>query len=325
MNPIEAFRYGWCSAWRARAAAILFWLLYSLAAALVAAPATFLLYRPLAHSRLAQALVERFDFAWLMELTPVGGAAGAMLTAGALLAALVTWLLGVLLAGGALAQLCEYWPRFSLEQFLGAAGRNFGRLLRLSLFGLPCYALAALVAHLPLIVVRQIYGDGMEYAPIGIAKIVSTALTVLALGLVATCLDYAKVRLAADDVRGAGKALLHGFAFVFRHFARTLGVWLLNALLFLAVGVVYLLITNELSSALLVTISLVILLQQLFIVFRAFQRIAAWGAAAALYAALRPVLLPPEEPAGVPASAGGTPPTLAASAKAALDAPPESD
>ena len=279
MNPIEAFRYGWCSAWRARAAAILFWLLYSLAAALVAAPATFLLYRPLAHSRLAQGLVERFDFAWLMELTPVGG----------------------------------------------AAGRNFGRLLRLSLFGLPCYALAALVAHLPLIVVRQIYGDGMEYAPIGIAKIVSTALTVLALGLVATCLDYAKVRLAADDVRGAGKALLHGFAFVFRHFARTLGVWLLNALLFLAVGVVYLLITNELSSALLVTISLVILLQQLFIVFRAFQRIAAWGAAAALYAALRPVLLPPEEPAGVPASAGGTPPTLAASAKAALDAPPESD
>jgi hypothetical protein len=321
MTSFHAFRFGWPGAWRARSAAVLFWMLYSLVAAIVAAPAAFLLIQPLAHSRLGQTLVEHFDLAWVMELTPLGDAAIGMLTAGAIVAALLTWLLGVLLAGGALAGLYEGWPHFTLERFSGAAGRYFWRLFRLSLFGLPCYALAALIAHLPLMVARKVYGEGMEAAPVAIARIVSMVLTVILLGLAGTALDYAKLRLIGDDVRGAFKALLHGFRFFVRHFVRTANLWAMNGILFLAVGLVYLMTTNALTGASYAVIGATLVLQQLFIFFRVFLRLAGWGGAAALYAALRPLALPPEEPIGVAVPVGETPPTFEAGAEAGIDFP----
>ena len=321
MTSFRAFRFGWQGAWRARAVAVLFWLLYSLVAAVVAVPAAVLLIQPLAHSRLGQTLVEHFDPTWLMDLTPLGDAAIGMLTAGAIVAALLTWLLSVLLAGGALAGLYEGWPRFKLERFCAAAGRYFWRLLRLSLFGLPCYALAALVARLPLIAARKVYGEGMVAGPIAIARIVSMVLTVILLGLVGTALDYARLRLIGDDVRGAFKALLHGFRFFLRHFVRTTNLWAMNGILFLAFGLVYLLTTNALTGASYAVIGATLVLQQLFIFFRVFLRLAGWGGAAALYAALRPLALPPEEPIGVLVPVGDTPPTFEAGAEAGIDFP----
>ena len=321
MTSFRAFRFGWLGAWRARSVAVLFWLCYSLAGAVVAAPAAFLLIQPLAHSRLGQKLVEHFDPTWLMDLTPLGDVAIGMLTAGAILAALLTWLLSVLLAGGALAGLYEGWPRFKLERFLRAAGRYFWRLFRLSLFGLPCYALAALIAHLPLTVARKVYGEGMVAGPIAITRIVSMVLTVILLGLVATALDYARLRLIGDDVHGAFRALLHGFRFFLRHFTRTTNLWALNGILFLAVGLVYLLTTNALTGASYAVIGATVLLQQLFIFFRVFLRLAGWGGAAALYAALWTPTLPPEELIGVAVPVGETPPTFEAGAEAGIEFP----
>jgi hypothetical protein len=225
----------------------------------------------------------------------------------------------VLFAGGVLAMLNERWERFSFTRFLASGGEYFWRILRLSLFGLVCYGLAYGLGRVPSALANKLYGKGMEGWPIGVAGIAGSVLTVLLFGWVATVLDYAKVRLVADNARGAFKALLRSFAFVCRHFWLTMSVWLMNAILFALVGAVYLLISKAIHASGTWTILLLIVVQQLFVFFRTAQRIAAWGAALAIFVALKE---PPLEPELVVAWTGGAPPELKAGAEAE---PPEWD
>ena len=134
-------------------------------------------------------------------------------------------------------------------------------------------------------------------------------------------LDYAKVRLVADDVRGSVMGLLWSFAFVFKHFGTTMGVWVMNAAVFAIMLGLYLAASNAMHPTATGTILLLVLLQQVFILFRTAQRVAVWGAALEIYQALKPAPaaavtlespadLPAEEPvlpAEVPAEHGESP------------------
>lgn len=289
MTAFRAFGRGWADAWRSKIALVLMWFTYALIAKLVAVPALVWLLAPLAHSRMADKLLARFDPGWFGELgESVNTVTGAFSAAGVLAAAL-TWLVAVLFAGGVLTMLHEHWERFSFADFLAASGRHFGRILRLSLLGLCCYGLTWLVGHLPSLIAGKLYGEGMEAWPLGVAGIASTALTLLLWGWIATILDYAKVRLVSDDVRGAFKALSRAFSFVLRHIPQTMGVWLLNAILFAVLGAAYLLVTKAFTASEAATILLLIVIQQAFILFRTAQRVAGWGAALEIYAKLKPI------------------------------------
>jgi hypothetical protein len=307
MTAFQAFHRGWAAASRSKVALVLMWFTYALIAKIVAVPAVAFLLEPLKHSRMASTLLSHFEVGWLGDLfdsahTAIGALAGA-----AALAGVLTWLVAILFAGGILTMLDEHWERFSLSPFLAAAGENFWRILRLSLFGLVCFALAWFLARLPLFTAKKIYGDGMEDWPIGVAGIVSSVLAVLLLGWVATVLDYAKVRLVSGHTRGAFKALLRSFAFVLRHFSKTMGVWLMNAILLALLGAAYLQFSNVLQANTTATIVLLIVVQQAFIFFRTAQRIAAWGSALEIHAACLPPVPPVTEPEIVASSAGTAP------------------
>jgi hypothetical protein len=210
----------------------------------------------------------------------------------------------------------EHWERFSFTLFCSGAGEHFWRILRLSLLGLVCYGLVWTLGRCPSLLAKKIYGEGMEAWPLGVAGIAGSVLTVLLLGWVATVLDYAKVRLVSGRTRGAFKALLRSFAFVFRHFSMTMGVWLMNALLFALLGVVYLLISNLMQPSATATILLLLVVQQVFIFFRTAQRVAAWGSALEIYGALWPPMHPPFESELIPSLASGGQPELSAGAEA---------
>lgn len=288
MTVFHAFGRGWMAAGRTKLALVLMWFTYALIAKLVALPALLWLLAPLSHSRMADRLLSNFDLGWLAELGEPASAAVAALSAVGVLAAVLTWLVAVLFAGGVLTMLIQRWERFSLSLFLAAAGQHFLPILRLSFFGVLCYGIAWLIAHVPSIVAGKLYGKGMLGAPIGIAAIVSSVLAVLLWGWVATVLDYAKIRLVNENARGAFNALLRSFAFVVRHTSQTMGVWLMNALLFALVGLGYLLASKALAGGAVVTIVLLVILQQAFVLFRTAQRIAGWGAAIEIYATLKP-------------------------------------
>jgi hypothetical protein len=108
-------------------------------------------------------------------------------------------------------------------------------------------------------------------------------------------LDYAKVRLVCDDTKGAMKALLRAFGFVHRNFRLTMGVWLLNALLFGVASLIYLQVSNSVTAVSMWAIALMIVWQQAYVLFRTAQRFAAWGAAIEVYSAMTPAPRPPIE------------------------------
>jgi hypothetical protein len=122
-----------------------------------------------------------------------------------------------------------------------------------------------------------------------VAGIAGNVLTVLLLGWMATVLDYAKVRLVCNDARGSVMGLLRSFAFVFKHFGKTMGVWLMNAVAFAGVLALYLAASNAMHPTLAGAILLLVILQQAFILFRTAQRIAVWDSAMEIYEALKPV------------------------------------
>jgi branched-subunit amino acid transport protein AzlD len=288
MTAIQAFGRGWAATSRSKAALSILWLFYALVALIVAAPAASMALQPLTHSRMAGRLLDSFDVAWLYEMHEPLGTAAAGLAQGAIVAALFTWLGTILLAGGVLTMLSECWDCFRFGPFLAGAGRHFWRLFRLSLLGLIGYGLAALAGSAPSMIATAIWKDGMEAWPMGVAGIAGSVLTVLLLGWMATALDYAKVRLVADDMRGSVMGLLRSFAFVFKHFGKTMGVWLMNAMVFVIVLALYLAASNAMHPTAAGTILLLVLLQQIFILFRTAQRVAVWDSALEIYQALKP-------------------------------------
>jgi hypothetical protein len=273
---------------RSKAALSILWLFYALVALIVAGPAATLALQPLAHSRMAGQLLEGFDLAWLSENVELLGSAGGALATAAIVAALFTWLGTVLLAGGVLTMLSERWGCFRFGPFLAGAGRNFWRLFRLGLLGLIGYGLALLAAAGPSMIVNAIHKEGMVYWPMGVAGIARSVLIVLLLGWMATVLDYAKVRVVCDDTRSSVMGLLRSFAFVFKHFGKTMGVWLMNAALFAIVGALYLAASNAMHPTQTGAILILVLTQQVFILFRAAQRIAVWGSTLEIHQALKP-------------------------------------
>lgn len=286
MTAFQAFRRGWSAASRSKLALLLMWFTYALIAKIVAVPAVLLLLDPLAHSRMANKLLSHFEVGWLGDLIDTANSAAGALSGAAAIAVVLTWLVAVLFAGGMITMLDEHWERFSFSLFCSGAGEHFWRILRLSLFGLIFYGLAWMLGRVPSLLAKKIYGQGMEGWPLSVAGIIGSALTVLLLGWVATVLDYAKVRLVSGRTRGSFKALMRSLAFVFRHFSMTMGVWLMNAILFGLLGVIYLKSSSAVDASTTGTIVLLIVVQQAFILFRTAQRIAAWGSALEIYGAL---------------------------------------
>ena len=319
MTAWQAFGRGWKAAGESKVALLLMWFTYALIAKIVAVPAIVWLLAQVVPSRMADELLARFDLTWIGDLVDSATPAASALAGSAALAAALTWLAAVLFAGGVLAMLTERWERFSFSRFLASAGEYFWRILRLSLFGFICYGLAYGLGRVPALLANKLYGKGMEGWPIGVAGIAGSVLTVLLFGCVATVLDYAKLRLVTDNGRGAFKALLRSFAFVYRHFWLTMSVWLMNALLFALAGVAYLLISKAIHATGTGTIVLLIVVQQLFVFFRTAQRVAGWGAALAIFVALKE---PPPEPELVVAWTGGAAPEPKTGAEAE---PPEWD
>jgi len=289
MRAIRAFLRGWAALARCKAALTIVWLFFALVALIVAAPAASMSMQMLGHSRMAGRLLERFDVAWFGEqLIPLGTAMAGFGPA-LVLTVVMAWLGSVLLAGGVIAQLNENPECFRLGPFLAGAGRNFWRFFRLSLFGLLGCGLALLIGSVPGMIVSAIYKDGMEAWPMGVAGIVDSVLIVLLLGWMVTVTDYAKVRLVVDDARSGVMAWLRSFAFVLRHFGTTMGIWALNALVFLIVLAVYLRMSNIMHPTAPGAIALLFVVQQVFVLFRTAQRIAVWGAAVDVYQELKPV------------------------------------
>ncbi len=296
---------------------VAYWFFHTLMAAFVAVPLMGVAISNLGHSRYGAELMRGFDASWVIELFYYvqGSPLGAIVPT-VVLAVFLLFVGSIFLAGGAVKMLVYDGPDYSPRMFYEGCGRYFWRFLRLAVYSVLFYAVAMIVTRLLRKLVENAWGEGMEDHQLTIAGWVVSGLMLLLFAVVGTAMDYAKVRLVADDSRKSLRAAFGSMRLVLTHLGRTMGVWLVLMLLLAVFVGVYLPVSNRLQGGGAGKILTLIVLQQFYVFSRVWLRMMAWGAAVELDPFVRPKPLPPPEPVFVPVEPEPEPPEFTAGAEA---------
>lgn len=279
----------------------LYWFTYSVLAALAALPLLGVAVPMLVHSRYSSELLKQFDMMFLVEA--LQAQPGAVDAASAIYPLIIFLTLtgGVFLAGGAVKLMVHDDTVYSPREFWSGCGEYFWRFLRLMIYSLVLYGIASILAGIMKKAADKVWGEGLEGAPIIMAGWAANAVLIFLCGIVSTAMDYAKVRLVTDESRKSLRACLGSLWLVLKN-PRAVGGWLILAILWIAVTLVYQPVANRTAVTTMPLILLLAIWQQLYIVVRVWLRFVSWGTAAEFDPVLRPRPLPPEEfvPAAAP-------------------------
>jgi hypothetical protein len=192
------------------------------------------------------------------------------------------------LAGGVLDLLTKE-KRFSAPSFFRACGTYLGRFLRIwILTAIVLLLVIALLSTLLGMVVGMVNAHADSEQAAGFAIIVSLTVFSLLLLLIFMASDYARVYTVVQDGHSSWKALGHGFLFVFRNTGSSLALHLLLLFLLGSAVALYLVLEGLIDIDRPITIFLVFLLQQLFMIGRAAIRVAFSAGEVALYEERKP-------------------------------------
>ena len=266
----SALREGLRAVVRTWRMSLVFWVSTLAFALAVTLPASALLSADLGHSLYAGRMLENFDPQWVIEfLSETRGSP--LVVFGPLIAVVAAGylLLQTFLTGGALAIFAGPERSYRPDRFFEGCGRNFGRLLRLLLVSLACYALA-LAAHAGLHRLgHRLWGEGMEERPLLIFSWCSAALLLALFLLINMVSDYAKIRLVVEDSRQALRAAAGSLKLVARNPGLTSATYLSIACLAALLFLLYLAIPRLAPRAGILWLALALLLQQCLVLARA--------------------------------------------------------
>lgn len=275
----------------------------TLAALLITAPVFAIGYQSLGDSAWAHEMTRNLDVSWLAEMFAAYGAVPwAPVTAILIGAAAISAVVYLFLLGGALQVFCTGEP------FFAGCGRNFWRMVRLTLVSLVFYAGAWVVYRRVAAVGRSIWGQGSEAGPLIHWNWFSAALCLCLLALVNLVFDYARVMLVIDDQKKTVRATIAAWRFVWRNFGRTAGVYSVVCAIAALCLAAYLGISHSFAQSSMALIILLLVVRQLMVMVKIWSRLLFCTTAIEMYTALRPappvVVEPPVEeaeslPAGV--------------------------
>jgi hypothetical protein len=177
--------------------------------------------------------------------------------------------------------------RFVLSQFLGACGRYFGRLLKLTALSAGLYWGVYRCARWGYVALERSLQDVTAEATV-LGYYLLAAVPVLVLtALVMVVVDYARIAAILEEERGSLRALGRGLRFVSRHPASVLGLAVLVGLCGVGVVALRTALAPGVGEATALGIALVFLLGQLFVAARLVLRLTLVAAEVALYRDLR--------------------------------------
>jgi hypothetical protein len=259
----------------------------------------------------ADALRDGFRFGVLFDLVEMrpGLLGGLFLTAAGV--ACLGLLVGAAATGGALEVLSSRDDRPFAHRFGRGAGRFFARFLRAGLLaGVLALVAAALVAA-PLMAVggRMRRESGAEVASqlVSLGALLLAGLVVL---LVLLALDAARIRIVREDARRVLPLLRSGLAVVLGHPVKWLATWAVNAALGALALALYLVFRHEVPAGTGPLVVAMALAQQVFVLARAWLRVALLGSERALVERLRPLPVPAPLPAEAAQPVPGPEPPL---------------
>lgn len=190
-------------------------------------------------------------------------------------------LLWTLLAGGIIDRFARQRP-MRAHGVLQAVGGFAGRLLRLSVLSALAYGALFGSFHTWLGDLYDRFTDDLDSERTAfLIQLAVYGALVLALALVNLLFDYARVRLIVEDRRSVVGALMAAVRFVWRNAAGAVGLYLLDAALFVGVLAVYAGLTQVTPGATGTWIALVI--GQLYVAARVWVKLVFWASATALF------------------------------------------
>jgi len=174
--------------------------------------------------------------------------------------------------------------RSSFTEFLQLGAHYFGKFFRLALIQMVLYGLLfGLLVQWVSTSIRVWTAQEPSEATAFLYMMVRNVITVLLVGLITLCFDYAKIRMVVESRVSALAALGAGVRFVVKHPLRTVMLAMSLAALGVACAAVFVVLEAQLRQSSFWMILAVFVLQQLYVWSRQWLRAAFYAAQTALY------------------------------------------
>ncbi len=205
----------------------------------------------------------------------------------------LSMLLQTFLSGGILTVVLDQEKTFSTSSFFKGCGSYFFRFLRLFLlFGLILLVVALIVGGIVLAIAGGMTENATSEVTEFWIRIAAIALFMLPVTLILMAADYAKIYIVLHDERSALRSCGRAFGFVFRRFFAAFGLELLMLLISLALFAIYLWLDLAVGMTTGTTIVVMFVIQQLFMLLRAWTKILFFAGEMALYQSLQKLPFP---------------------------------
>jgi len=210
-------------------------------------------------------------------------------------------LVNTFLSGGILTGLRWNSSSSSISEFFSGCGRYFARFLRLFfLFVIVLVIfvpiLTVVLALLSQLFIRNSTSEITDFV-FGCIQIVLFMVPVTIILMIS---DYAKIAVVVNDETAMVKTAWRSTKFVFNHFFKTFGLELLMLLVPLVLFAIYMLLDLSIGMTTYLTIIVMLIIQQIFMVSRAWSKVFFFAGEMSLYQSLQPVVNSTVEGAGAP-------------------------
>lgn len=271
----------------------------------LAAAAALPIYRGIlaftGHSLMSQSLARGFPVDWMADFATKNPGLLDHYASLVLFTGFLSILVDSVLAGGVLGGFQASSSQSSLGDFSRDCGRYAWRLVRLTILGLIAYWIVFRVLNQALGgLVDRWTADWLNDRSVFWVKLIPYALVLLALAFVNLVVDYARVRLVAEDGGSAVEAFLASLGFSLKRLGKVFVVYAVPSLCGLAVlavygGIMALPITHTTAGSLAQSplrqsfgLAILFIVQQATILGRYWFRVATWASEWTYYSGTRP-------------------------------------
>lgn len=281
----ESFLTGLARASRQRKLIALLLVTNILFAAPLTLPIFLLILQTAGGTRAARTLfADKLDFLWLADFINGQFDGFSIISTGALLALLlvvlgaVYLLVNMLFAGGILNVLADEDGRFTMQRFWAGCGAYFARFFRLWCTSLFFYAAVLVIYKLLMIPVNAADRRASAAQPGILKRWAVIVLFLLLLAVVNMIFDYAKIGAVVGDRRRMLRETARAVRFTLRRFAPALSLYLLIAVVGLAVFSLFTWLRSLIPQSSYVALFAAVLLGQLALASRLWTRVAFYAA-----------------------------------------------
>jgi len=232
-------------------------------------------------SMLPDALLKGFDFTSFVEfIRSVKGLGSSIAQARWMI--IFFLVLSMFMAGGILFTFNSK-ERFSIKSFLIGCVHYFFRFIKLFFYMLIFNILVAVIVYLSMSLIVSSASDTVaSEASLFYIVLIGVIIHLFLLAILQMIAYYTKIRLVTEDSRKVFRSIFRSIKFVFKHFANTFSLFLLQ-LVVPVILLLFILFLNKIGMTSGFTILIMFIFQQAFILSRVFTRIWMYGSQFELY------------------------------------------